>query len=362
MKDGKTVAMKVLRVHTTLRATGVAALIAMTLVAPVHAAAPQATASRGAQTTAPPPTGPTSSGIIFVDVTPDTITTLRTAQNLITRIAFPSDAKQAICGDLFDPATNTGSFVIDHNGTDVFIKPVTSKGQTNLFVKTDQATYNFDLVVVPAAQAYRVVNVNLPPFQKQIDDQKAALSKEMEQTRADLEAEYEQKYQDRVKQLEAQSATDVATETKKIRAEGDRRAADMAQRRFVDGMLQGFTTVPLREKRGQSDQLEVAVDDVAYIFEGRLYVRMRVTNRGQKDVTYQEPKIIVQGPGQKDQTVATTLFTSRGDYKILAGQSVGIVAVFERPSLEKGERVVLFMRGDQKDRLLALRLIEPLQT
>lgn len=344
-----------------LRAVGVAALAVLSAVAPVRAAAPAGPEPRQTQQTPSSP-APAASGIIFVDVTPDSITTLKTAQNLITRVAFPQDAKQAICGDLFDPATNTGSFVIDHNGTDVFIKPVTGKGQTNLFVKTDQATYNFDLVVVPPAQAYRVVNVNLPPFQKQIDDQKAEVAKQLESARADLDAEYEQKYQDRVHQLEAQSASDLATETKKVRAEGDRKAADMATRRFVDGMLQGFTTVPLREKRGQSDQLEVAVDDVAYIFEGRLYVRLRVTNRGQRDVTYQEPKIIVQGPGQKDQTVATTVFTSRGDYKIPAGQNVGIVAVFERPSLEKGERVVLFIRGDAKDRQLALRLIEPAQS
>ena len=354
--------MQAQRVFISMRALGLAALVAATLGAPVRAAGPEGPVGRVTPTQTVSPTPPASSGIIFVDVTPDTITTLRTAQNLITRIAFSSEAKQAICGDLFDPATNTGSFVIDHNGTDVFIKPVAAKGQTNLFVKTDQATYNFDLVVVPAAQAYRVVNVNLPPFQKQIDEQKAANAKELEQARADLEQELDQKYQDRVRQLETQSATDIATETRKIRAEGDRRAADMAQRRFVDGMLQGFTTVPLREKRGQSDQLEVAVDDVAYIFEGRLYVRIRVTNRGQKDVTYQEPKIIVQGPGQKDQSVATTTFTSRGDYKIPAGQSVGIVAVFERPSLDKGERVVLFMRGDQKDKLLALRLIDPNQS
>lgn len=345
------------RASRAFGASALAGFVALFVGAPARAVA-QSSPSSPRPTQVSPSPAATNTPILFVDVTPDTITSLRTAQNLVTRIAFPAEAKQAICGDLFDPATNTGSFVITHDGTDVFVKPVAAKGQTNLFVKTDTATYNFDLVVVPAAQAYRVVNVNLPPYQKQIDDQKAAMAKQLEAARADLEAEYDQKYQDRVRALESQKASDVAAETTKVRAEGDRRAADMATRRFVDGMLQGFTTVPVRERKAQSDQLDVSVDDAAYIFEGRLYVRVRVTNRGDKDVTYQEPKIVVQGPNKNDKAVSTSVFTSRGDYKIPAGQTVGLVAVFERPSLDKGERVVLVMRGDQKDKLMALRLIE----
>ena len=41
-------------------------------------------------------------------------------------------------------------------------------------------------------------------------------------------------------------------------------------------------------------RLDVSVDDSAYIFEGRLYVRVRVTNRGDRDVTYQEDKSLVR--------------------------------------------------------------------
>jgi hypothetical protein len=338
-----------------LCALGMAALVVATVVAPVRASGPPDTRShapQNVQSTAAPAANP----IVFVDVTPDTITTLKTAQNLITRIAFPGEAKQAICGDLFDPATNTGSFVIDHNGSDVFIKPVTAKGQTNLFVKTDATTYNFDLVVVPAPQAYRVVNINLPSYQKQIDDQKAAAARELAQEKTDLENQMEQKLADRQRELEQQEATDLANEQKKLRADADHRAADMATRRFVDGILQGFTTVSLHEHHGQSDQVDVAVDDDAYVFEGRLYVRFRMENRTEHELTYQEPRVLIQG--DKDRPVTATFFTSRGDYKIPANQSAGVVAVFERPSLEKGERVILFVRGDAKDRFVMLRLIE----
>ena len=346
------------RVITSLCAIGMAAFAVAMVAAPARASEPQATDSTSRAPQVVQPAGMTAStGIIFVDVTPDTITTIRTAQNLITRVALPREAKQAICGDLYDATTNTGSFVVDHNGNDVFIKPISGKGQTNLFIKTEQEVYNFDLVVVPAPQAYRVVNVNLPPYEKQIADQRATAEKEIADERTRLEGEMADKLATRQRELEQQAAADLAAEQKRLRAEADHRAADMATRRFVDGVLQGFTTVPLREKKGQFDQVDVTVDDVAYVFEGRLYVRFRVNNRGAKDLTYQEPKLLVQG-GEKDRPLTATLFTSRGDYKVPAGQSAGGVAIFEKPSLEKGERLVFVVRGDAKDRVVQLRLLE----
>jgi hypothetical protein len=297
-----------------------------------------------------------ASGIIFVDVTPDSITTIKTAQNLITRIALSREAKQAICGDLFDPGTNAGSFVINRDGNDVFIKPVVAKGQTNLFIKTDQETYNFDLVVVPASQAYRVVNVNVPSYAAQIEAKREAAEREIEQQRTALATEMEQQLDTRRRELEQKAATDLAAEQKKLRVEADRRAGDMAVRRFIDGLMQGFTTVALRERRGQLEQVEVAVDDAAYVFEGKLYVRYRVTNRGGREVTLGEPRLLVQG-GEKDRPLTATIFTSRGDFRVPAGQSAAGIAVFERPELVQGERVVLVLRAGA-DRAVQLRLLE----
>ena len=102
---------------------------------------------------------------------PDKIGKIRTAHGLTTRITFPEPVQEIICGDLYDPGTGKGTFVAQRGGTaerpsnDVFIKPIAARGMSNLFVKTGengQHTYNFDLEVVPVAQAQRVVNVTLP--------------------------------------------------------------------------------------------------------------------------------------------------------------------------------------------------------
>ncbi len=348
------------RVIASLRAIGLAAVAVGMIATPARAYEPQSPESlarrpQSVQPTTSAVSPPSSTGIIFVEVTPDTITTIKTAQNVITRLAFPQDAKQAICGDLFDAATNTGSFVIDHSGTDVYVKPVATKGQTNLFVKTDREVYNFDLVVVPAAQAFKVVNVNLPPYEQKIAEATAAATRELEQAKARLTTDMEQQLDTRRRELEQQAATDLAAEQKRLRTDADKRAADMATRRFVDGVLNGFTTVTLRERRGQTEDADVVIDDNAYVFEGRLYVRFRVQNRGLKEISFQEPRITVQG-GDKDQPVTATIFTSRGDNKVAVGQAATGVAIFERPTLDKGERLVFVIRvgGDR----VTLRLVD----
>ena len=311
----------------------------------------------------PPPQtggGTASPGIIFVDVSADSITTIRTAQNIVTRVALTGEAKEAICGDLFDAASNTGSFVISKTGNDVFIKPVVTKGQTNLFIKTDKEVYNFDLVVVPAAQAYRVVNINLPPYAQQIEQQKAAARREIAEERARMQSEIDDKIAQRQRDLDQQNADTLASEQRRLRADADRRAGDMATRRFVDGIMQGFPSVPLRERRVTLDQWDLTVDDNAFIFEGKLYVRYRLANNSQKEITYSEPKLFVRAT-DTDRPVTTTTYTARGDYKAPAGQTASGVVVFERPTLERGERLVLIVRGETKDRVLQLRLLEQTQ-
>src|SRR5712692_13274 len=100
--------------------------------------------------------------IITVTVGPNQIGQVKTTQGITTRVTFPEPVRDIICGDLYDPATGKGSFVVQRIDNDVFLKPVVAKGLSNLFVKTGEKgerTYSFDLQVVPLDQAHRVVNV-----------------------------------------------------------------------------------------------------------------------------------------------------------------------------------------------------------
>src|SRR6266852_2283585 len=97
---------------------------------------------------------------------PDRVGEIKTALGITTRITFPEPVTAVICGDLYDAGSGRGTFVIQpldpqHPNNEVFIKPVASKGVSNMFVRTGDGkhTYSFDLKVVSAAEAHYVVNI-----------------------------------------------------------------------------------------------------------------------------------------------------------------------------------------------------------
>jgi TonB family protein len=100
--------------------------------------------------------------IVTIRLAKDQIAILKTAPGITTRLVFPDQVTEIVCGDLYDPASGRGSFVVQRDGKDVFLKPVATKGLSNMFVKTgqnDENVYSFDLVIVTADRAYRIVNV-----------------------------------------------------------------------------------------------------------------------------------------------------------------------------------------------------------
>jgi hypothetical protein len=337
---------------------------APTRPAATRPAATKPAAARPTEASQPLSVAAPNSGIVSLQVSPDTIATIRTAQGVITRIALPDEATEAICGDLFDPATSQGSFVITKSGTDVFIKPLVAKAQSNLFIKTGKpeskdtpTVFNFDVVVVPSAQAYRVVNVNLPSYAVQVEALKEEARRSVEAERQKMQEELKQQYDARLKEFETQSAGTLEGERKKLSAEADRRAAELAMRRLVDGILQGFNGVPIFERRGRSEQMVVELDAVAYTFEGKLYVRYTIDNEGSGELTYREPKLAIRTVQDRERAVPASVYTSRGEYSVPAGEQTQGVIVFERPRMQRGERLYLTIRVDN-ERYVQLRLVE----
>ena len=106
------------------------------------------------------------SPVVTLGLGTDRIGEIRTAQGITTMIRFTDAVQDIVCGDLYDPGTGKGTFVVqrsgtnEHPGNEVFVKPVSSKGASNMFVKTDgKHTYSFDLTIVATPQAHRIVNV-----------------------------------------------------------------------------------------------------------------------------------------------------------------------------------------------------------
>jgi TonB family protein len=110
------------------------------------------------------PSSYAQSPVLTLTLGPNDMGAVRTASGITTRVSFGDTVKQVICGDLYDPLTGRGRFLVHTNENEVYIKPVSDTGISNLFVKVgekkgDQHIYNFDLLIVPVEQANRVVNV-----------------------------------------------------------------------------------------------------------------------------------------------------------------------------------------------------------
>jgi len=102
------------------------------------------------------------SPVVTVTLAQDQIATVKTARGITTRLVFADRVQEIICGDLYDPATGVGSFVIQRVGNDIFLKPIVMAGVSNLFVKAGDAsegTYSFDLSIGSAREAFRIVRV-----------------------------------------------------------------------------------------------------------------------------------------------------------------------------------------------------------
>jgi TonB family protein len=100
--------------------------------------------------------------VLTVNLAEDDVAVVRTALGITTRLVFSEEVREIVCGDLFDPESGRGGFVIQQIGNDVYLKPVIPKGTSNLFVKTGAGqlfTFNFDLTIGKVDDAYRIVNV-----------------------------------------------------------------------------------------------------------------------------------------------------------------------------------------------------------
>jgi len=100
--------------------------------------------------------------IVTLRLGSDQIGLVKTAEKVSTRLAFGEPIKEIICGDLYDPESGIGAFVVQRIDNDVFIKPVAPRGISNMFVKAGdkgERIYNFSLLIGPVDQVNLIVKV-----------------------------------------------------------------------------------------------------------------------------------------------------------------------------------------------------------
>jgi hypothetical protein len=289
---------------------------------------------------------------------PNQIGLVRTAQALTTRISFPEQVQEIICGDLYDPASGKGSFVIQRSGKDIFIKPVSSKGMSNLFVKTGEngeRTYNFDIAIATPAQAHRVINVMNEP--EKPAPQKPPATRAPAQPQAD--AGQPGGGEDSIKQATAQAeeilgkarrqASQTIADAEARAAETERQASEQAEReierRLVRGMLLGTREVKIESPRTVGKKVTISLDPRVLVFDEKSYVRYTLQNSSATAFEFSSISL-ESGSARGAVPVSIQVMQTKPENKLDPGESLAGVLVFDSKSIPPGNRVVLYVRGE----------------
>lgn len=214
-------------------------------------------------------TAPRSEAVVRVSAGGERIASIRTSRGVTTMLSLPAEAKEAVCGDLFDAQTGNGCFVIQRSGRDLFLKPLKPTGATNLFVKTEAATYAFDLVVVPADRAMRIVFVDTAAPDRAVVAERAKL----ERDRAALELDREQLAKDRLS-----AATELDRLRTAVEEESRARAETIARQWVADGLVDAVA-ITRRTARGRNG-FEIVLGSVALRLGERTALRCTMKNAG----------------------------------------------------------------------------------
>jgi archaellum component FlaG (FlaF/FlaG flagellin family) len=324
---------------------------------------------------------PAQTPVTTLALSPDRIGDIKTAQGITTMIRFPDPVQEIICGDLYDPGTGKGTFVVqrsgaaDRPGNEVFIKPVASKGLSNMFVKTGDGkrTYSFDLTIVSTPQgAHRMVNVT---DQAAAANPGAASSGTMDQHSSEpekpapdferLKAEAEQQARQKAAEIlrtAQQQADRKITEADAKVAEAERlapqRAEQEIERRFMQALMLGLREMKVKSTRVTTPKKAViTLDPRVLLFDDKAYLRYMIQNTGDKDFIFTSLSLeVVDGKGAKP--LAAEVNQSKAVNSLPPGEALTGVIVFDPKQIAAKQNLTLFVRGADSAELAHLTIQE----
>jgi len=289
--------------------------------------------------------------IVKVTLGPDQIATIKTAQGITTRVSFPEPVKEIICGDLYDPGTGKGGFVVQRSENDVFLKPIPSKAMTNLFVKTGERgehIYNFDLTVGPAAEAHRVINVSLaPPGSQPRKGQQPADQADDILARANQQAAELEKNATRKAGRIIADAEQKAADLNRQSAETERLAqvrADELEQRFVFAMMDGSREIKVSHPRVVAGNVIVTLDRRVVVFGRKSYLRYTIQNTGSEEFDFSTISIET-GVDKDAQPIEASIVQNRSENKLAPKETIRGVIVFSADVLKDNPRLTMYLRG-----------------
>jgi hypothetical protein len=287
------------------------------------------------------------SPIMTVTLGPDQIGVVKSAQGLTTRLAFPDAVTEIVCGDLYDPTSGKGSFVVQRSDKDVYIKPIAAGGASNLFVKTGEKgerVYNFDLLIVPFAQANRVIHVKDPAPRRQPVAEDPAPQKSEE-----------------IINDARQKAGRIIAEAEQRAGDIDRKAYDRARleakQRFTRALIMGLREAKISAPRALAKGCSITVDPRVLTFDGVSYLRFTLQNSGTTDFAF-TAIVLEKGAGNLSAPIPTEVSQSRGENIVKPGEALLGVIAFDPRLVGPKDKLTLYVRGGNSAELARINIAQ----
>jgi hypothetical protein len=310
---------------------------------------------------APAQSPPAQSPIVTLALGPDQIGVVKTSVGISTRISFPDPVAEIICGDLYDKDTGKGTFVVARSGSeqkpgnDIYVKPVGSKGQSNMFVKTGEGkhTYNFDLSIVAPAQAHRVVNVvdAAPPGSTSggATEAKLAPCPDADRIRADAEEQGRRKA-DEIIRSARQQADRITGEAEARLTDAGRqsseRAGQEADRRFVQALMLLREIKIASPKVTTKKKIIVSLEPSRVLLLGdKAYIRYTIQNAGNEDFSF-KTLTLETGAGAEGKPLVVEVVQNKPENKLAAGETLTGIVAFDPKQVDAKDKLTFFLRTD----------------
>jgi vacuolar-type H+-ATPase subunit E/Vma4 len=326
------------------------------------------------------------STVTTIVLSPDQIGKVKTSQGISTRMTFPEPVSEIICGDLYDAATGKGLFVVQSSGDErqrgnsVYLKPVATKGVSNLFVTTGEkgksTTYNFDLEIVPMPQAHRVVYVFNPAGQPGSDPSGAVAATQSaskggpnggetarpapdpEQSRSEIEQQARTKA-DETLRLAHQQADRIVGEAEARSLEIDRQAAQRGeqeiQRKFVQALMMGMREMRVSNPRTTVKKVIVLLDPRIVTIDDKAYLRYTIQNTGDQIFSF-NAIALERTSATETQPITVEVHQSKAENKLDPGEVMNGVLVFDPKVIAPKEKMNLFLRGEANAELIRVNI------
>jgi hypothetical protein len=305
--------------------------------------------------------------IVTITLGPNQIGQVKTTQGITTRVAFPETVRDIICGDLYDPSTGKGSFVIQRIDNDVFLKPVVAKGLSNLFVKTGEKgehTYSFDLQVVSLEQAHRVVNVAAdssgarpgapqPAAADTPDDAKKILTvQQAEETLRNT-----RQLADRILAKANEQASDIyrkaLVRAEDLNRQSTERAQQEVEQRFVRAMIQGVRELKSADSHVVAKRVNLTLDPRVLTFDDKSYLHYTLKNESDKEFVFSQLSL-ERRSGKQMFVVPAKVIQGRAENKLAPGETIMGIVVFDPKEVATGDKLTLSVRGENNAEIARL--------